>query len=129
MRSLDRKLGAICRAVAVKVAEGQHREAKLERADATEAEGVWPSAVLGQEGGAVRAVRGVLGAGSRPVSGAGGRLPSGGTAPAGSPSQMAQGWPESPRAGPSRQRCASSSTSWPVNNHQLLQRTKNDLFC
>ncbi|XP_054566445.1 lon protease homolog 2, peroxisomal isoform X2 [Eptesicus fuscus] len=39
VRSLDRKLGAICRAVAVKVAEGQHREAKLERADATEAEG------------------------------------------------------------------------------------------
>ncbi|XP_023604384.1 lon protease homolog 2, peroxisomal [Myotis lucifugus] len=39
VRSLDRKLGAICRAVAVKVAEGQHREAKLERADAAEAEG------------------------------------------------------------------------------------------
>ncbi|XP_059524091.1 lon protease homolog 2, peroxisomal isoform X2 [Myotis daubentonii] len=39
VRSLDRKLGAICRAVAVKVAEGQHREAKLERADAMEAEG------------------------------------------------------------------------------------------
>nr|KAF6318689.1 lon peptidase 2, peroxisomal [Pipistrellus kuhlii] len=37
--SLDRKLGAICRAVAVKVAEGQHREAKLERAEAAEAEG------------------------------------------------------------------------------------------
>lgn len=51
MRSLDRKLGAICRAVAVKVAEGQHREAKLERAEAPEAEGVWPSAVLGQRGG------------------------------------------------------------------------------
>ncbi|XP_018408814.1 PREDICTED: lon protease homolog 2, peroxisomal isoform X3 [Nanorana parkeri] len=33
VRSLDRKLGAICRAVAVKVAEGQHREAKP---DATE---------------------------------------------------------------------------------------------
>ncbi|KAG8437331.1 hypothetical protein GDO86_008146 [Hymenochirus boettgeri] len=28
VRSLDRKLGAICRAVAVKVAEGQHRETK-----------------------------------------------------------------------------------------------------
>lgn len=39
VRSLDRKLGAICRAVAVKVAEGQHREAKLERADAAETEG------------------------------------------------------------------------------------------
>nr|KAF6318691.1 lon peptidase 2, peroxisomal [Pipistrellus kuhlii] len=39
VRSLDRKLGAICRAVAVKVAEGQHREAKLERAEAAEAEG------------------------------------------------------------------------------------------
>ncbi|CAK6436570.1 unnamed protein product [Pipistrellus nathusii] len=39
VRSLDRKLGAICRAVAVKVAEGQHREAKLERAEAPEAEG------------------------------------------------------------------------------------------
>ncbi|XP_006109263.2 lon protease homolog 2, peroxisomal-like, partial [Myotis lucifugus] len=51
VRSLDRKLGAICRAVAVKVAEGQHREAKLERADATEAEGVWPSAVSGRRGG------------------------------------------------------------------------------
>uniref|UniRef100_A0A6I8PVT6 Lon protease homolog 2, peroxisomal n=1 Tax=Xenopus tropicalis TaxID=8364 RepID=A0A6I8PVT6_XENTR len=30
VRSLDRKLGAICRAVAVKVAEGQHREPKSE---------------------------------------------------------------------------------------------------
>ncbi|XP_069312684.1 lon protease homolog 2, peroxisomal isoform X1 [Eulemur rufifrons] len=39
VRSLDRKLGAICRAVAVKVAEGQHKEAKLERSDATEGEG------------------------------------------------------------------------------------------
>ncbi|XP_016069252.1 PREDICTED: lon protease homolog 2, peroxisomal [Miniopterus natalensis] len=37
VRSLDRKLGAICRAVAVKVAEGQHREAKLDRSE--EAEG------------------------------------------------------------------------------------------
>ncbi|XP_045674548.1 lon protease homolog 2, peroxisomal isoform X2 [Phyllostomus hastatus] len=39
VRSLDRKLGAICRAVAVKVAEGQHKDAKLDRADAAEAEG------------------------------------------------------------------------------------------
>uniref|UniRef100_A0A8C9DGN8 Lon protease homolog 2, peroxisomal n=1 Tax=Prolemur simus TaxID=1328070 RepID=A0A8C9DGN8_PROSS len=39
VRSLDRKFGAICRAVAVKVAEGQHKEAKLERSDATEGEG------------------------------------------------------------------------------------------
>ncbi|XP_037372198.1 lon protease homolog 2, peroxisomal [Talpa occidentalis] len=39
VRSLDRKFGAICRAVAVKVAEGQHKEAKLDRSDATEGEG------------------------------------------------------------------------------------------
>ncbi|XP_058529978.1 lon protease homolog 2, peroxisomal isoform X2 [Ochotona princeps] len=39
VRSLDRKFGAICRAVAVKVAEGQHKETKLERSDVTEAEG------------------------------------------------------------------------------------------
>lgn len=39
VRSLDRKLGAICRAVAVKVAEGQHKEAKLDRSDMTEREG------------------------------------------------------------------------------------------
>nr|KAF6407385.1 lon peptidase 2, peroxisomal [Molossus molossus] len=39
VRSLDRKLGAICRAVAVKVAEGQHKEAKLDHSDAAEAEG------------------------------------------------------------------------------------------
>ncbi|KAM5263865.1 lon protease homolog 2, peroxisomal isoform 1-T1 [Ctenodactylus gundi] len=39
VRSLDRKFGAICRAVAVKVAEGQHKEAKLDRADVTEGEG------------------------------------------------------------------------------------------
>ncbi|KAF6078506.1 lon peptidase 2, peroxisomal [Phyllostomus discolor] len=39
VRSLDRKLGAICRAVAVKVAEGQHKDARLDRADAAEAEG------------------------------------------------------------------------------------------
>ncbi|XP_075045354.1 lon protease homolog 2, peroxisomal [Mixophyes fleayi] len=35
VRSLDRKFGAICRAVAVKVAEGQHREAKAETSDVT----------------------------------------------------------------------------------------------
>ncbi|XP_019587427.2 lon protease homolog 2, peroxisomal [Rhinolophus sinicus] len=39
VRSLDRKLGAICRAVAVKVAEGQHKEAKLDHSDVTEGEG------------------------------------------------------------------------------------------
>ncbi|KAM8775294.1 lon protease homolog 2, peroxisomal [Rhynchonycteris naso] len=39
VRSLDRKLGALCRAVAVKVAEGQHKEAKLDRVEAAEAEG------------------------------------------------------------------------------------------
>nr|XP_044986566.1 lon protease homolog 2, peroxisomal [Jaculus jaculus] len=39
VRSLDRKFGAICRAVAVKVAEGQHKEAKLDRSDMTEGEG------------------------------------------------------------------------------------------
>ncbi|XP_039098075.1 lon protease homolog 2, peroxisomal [Hyaena hyaena] len=39
VRSLDRKLGAICRAVAVKVAEGQHKEAKLDRSDVPEGEG------------------------------------------------------------------------------------------
>nr|KAF6410824.1 lon peptidase 2, peroxisomal [Rousettus aegyptiacus] len=40
VRSLDRKLGAICRAVAVKVAEGQRKEAKLECPDtAPEGEG------------------------------------------------------------------------------------------
>ncbi|XP_058383741.1 lon protease homolog 2, peroxisomal isoform X2 [Diceros bicornis minor] len=38
VRSLDRKFGAICRAVAVKVAEGQHKEAKLERSGVTERE-------------------------------------------------------------------------------------------
>ncbi|XP_072278565.1 lon protease homolog 2, peroxisomal [Pyxicephalus adspersus] len=36
VRSLDRKLGAICRAVAVKVAEGQHREAKPDATEATD---------------------------------------------------------------------------------------------
>ncbi|NXP56251.1 LONP2 protease, partial [Heliornis fulica] len=36
VRSLDRKLGAICRAVAVKVAEGQHKEAKPDRAEVSE---------------------------------------------------------------------------------------------
>ncbi|XP_004704747.1 lon protease homolog 2, peroxisomal [Echinops telfairi] len=39
VRSLDRRFGAICRAVAVKVAEGQHKEAKLDRSDVTEGEG------------------------------------------------------------------------------------------
>ncbi|XP_030664249.1 lon protease homolog 2, peroxisomal-like [Nomascus leucogenys] len=39
VRSLDIKLGAICRAVAMKVAEGQHKEAKLDRSDVTEREG------------------------------------------------------------------------------------------
>ncbi|KAI5935169.1 lon protease homolog 2, peroxisomal [Manis javanica] len=39
VRSLDRKFGAICRAVAVKVAEGQHKEARLDRSDVTEGEG------------------------------------------------------------------------------------------
>ncbi|XP_072729908.1 lon protease homolog 2, peroxisomal isoform X2 [Ciconia boyciana] len=38
VRSLDRKLGAICRAVAVKVAEGQHKETKPDRAEAGEGE-------------------------------------------------------------------------------------------
>ncbi|XP_008984077.1 lon protease homolog 2, peroxisomal isoform X4 [Callithrix jacchus] len=38
VRSLDRKLGAICRAVAVKVAEVQPKEAKLERSDVAERE-------------------------------------------------------------------------------------------
>ncbi|NWV07268.1 LONP2 protease, partial [Ptilonorhynchus violaceus] len=33
VRALDRKLGAICRAVAVKVAEGQHKETKPDRAE------------------------------------------------------------------------------------------------
>ncbi|KAF4793573.1 Lon protease 2, peroxisomal [Turdus rufiventris] len=39
VRALDRKLGAICRAVAVKVAEGQHKEAKPDRAEVGEGEG------------------------------------------------------------------------------------------
>uniref|UniRef100_A0A8C2LRS2 Lon protease homolog 2, peroxisomal n=1 Tax=Cricetulus griseus TaxID=10029 RepID=A0A8C2LRS2_CRIGR len=39
VRSLDRKFGAICRAVAVKVAEGQHKEAKLDRSDVADGEG------------------------------------------------------------------------------------------
>ncbi|XP_069724223.1 lon protease homolog 2, peroxisomal [Phaenicophaeus curvirostris] len=38
VRSLDRKLGAICRAVAVKVAEGQHKETKPDRAEVGEEE-------------------------------------------------------------------------------------------
>lgn len=40
VRSLDRKFGAICRAVAVKVAEGQHKEAKLDHSDVAEGEGL-----------------------------------------------------------------------------------------
>uniref|UniRef100_A0A8C6JXZ1 Lon protease homolog 2, peroxisomal n=1 Tax=Melopsittacus undulatus TaxID=13146 RepID=A0A8C6JXZ1_MELUD len=36
VRSLDRKLGAICRAVAVKVAEGQHKETKPDRVEVGE---------------------------------------------------------------------------------------------
>ncbi|PIO32642.1 hypothetical protein AB205_0032230, partial [Aquarana catesbeiana] len=39
VRSLDRKLGAICRAVAVKVAEGQHREAKPDATETVDVEG------------------------------------------------------------------------------------------
>lgn len=46
MRSLDRKLGAICRAVAVKVAEGQHKETKPDRAEVGEGEGVYLFHVL-----------------------------------------------------------------------------------
>uniref|UniRef100_A0A8C6XSZ3 Lon peptidase 2, peroxisomal n=1 Tax=Naja naja TaxID=35670 RepID=A0A8C6XSZ3_NAJNA len=38
VRSLDRKLGAICRAVAVKVAESQHKETRLDRLEGTEGE-------------------------------------------------------------------------------------------
>ncbi|KAM9301673.1 lon protease homolog 2, peroxisomal isoform 1-T1 [Gastrophryne carolinensis] len=38
VRSLDRKLGAICRAVAVKVAEGHHKEAKAYTTEMTEAD-------------------------------------------------------------------------------------------
>ncbi|XP_019326919.1 PREDICTED: lon protease homolog 2, peroxisomal [Aptenodytes forsteri] len=38
VRSLDRKLGAICRAVAVKVVEGQHKETKPDRAEVGEGE-------------------------------------------------------------------------------------------
>lgn len=55
VRSLDRKLGAICRAVAVKVAEGQRKEAKLECPDAApEGEGLCPGRApsgLGTRGG------------------------------------------------------------------------------
>ncbi|XP_007421919.1 lon protease homolog 2, peroxisomal [Python bivittatus] len=36
VRSLDRKLGAICRAVAVKVAESQHKETRPDRSEGTE---------------------------------------------------------------------------------------------
>ncbi|XP_077165985.1 lon protease homolog 2, peroxisomal [Paroedura picta] len=38
VRSLDRKFGAICRAVAVKVAEGQHKETKPDRSEVAEGE-------------------------------------------------------------------------------------------
>ncbi|XP_071973262.1 lon protease homolog 2, peroxisomal [Engystomops pustulosus] len=38
VRSLDRRLGAVCRAVAVKVAEGQNRHGKSETPDVTSAE-------------------------------------------------------------------------------------------
>ncbi|XP_065704205.1 lon protease homolog 2, peroxisomal [Patagioenas fasciata] len=38
VRSLDRRLGAICRAVAVKVAEGQHKDAKPDRAEGADGE-------------------------------------------------------------------------------------------
>nr|XP_056718748.1 lon protease homolog 2, peroxisomal [Euleptes europaea] len=38
VRSLDRKFGAVCRAVAVKVAEGQHKETKPDRSEVTEGE-------------------------------------------------------------------------------------------
>ncbi|XP_066440015.1 lon protease homolog 2, peroxisomal isoform X2 [Eleutherodactylus coqui] len=38
VRSLDRSFGAVCRAVAVKVAEGQHRDGKPESADVTDVE-------------------------------------------------------------------------------------------
>ncbi|XP_073411090.1 lon protease homolog 2, peroxisomal [Dendrobates tinctorius] len=37
VRSLERRLGAVCRAVAVKVAEGQHRDGKSEPPDVTDA--------------------------------------------------------------------------------------------
>lgn len=38
VRSLDRRLGAVCRAVAVKVAEGQYRDGKSETSDVTDVE-------------------------------------------------------------------------------------------
>lgn len=38
VRSLDRRLGAVCRAVAVKVAEGQYRDGKSEPSDVTDVE-------------------------------------------------------------------------------------------
>ncbi|XP_048372026.1 lon protease homolog 2, peroxisomal [Sphaerodactylus townsendi] len=38
VRSLERKFGALCRAVAVKVAEGQHKETKPDRSEGTEGE-------------------------------------------------------------------------------------------
>ncbi|CAI9575937.1 unnamed protein product [Staurois parvus] len=54
VRSLDRKLGAICRAVAVKVAEGLHREAKP---DATETANVEGNEVRSSPRGRNRAIR------------------------------------------------------------------------
>ncbi|XP_056381611.1 lon protease homolog 2, peroxisomal [Hyla sarda] len=38
VRSLERRIGAVCRAVAVKVAEGQHRDGKSEPSDITDVE-------------------------------------------------------------------------------------------
>ncbi|KAL8194934.1 UNVERIFIED_CONTAM: Lon protease-like protein 2 [Gekko kuhli] len=49
VRSLDRKFGAICRAVAVKVAEGQHKETKPDRSEVTEGEGRYPTRSLGTD--------------------------------------------------------------------------------
>ncbi|CAO2610748.1 Lon protease homolog 2, peroxisomal [Lemmus lemmus] len=49
VRSLDRKFGAICRAVAVKVAEGQHKEAKLDHSDVADGEGLWPCSDISTE--------------------------------------------------------------------------------
>ncbi|XP_032086555.1 lon protease homolog 2, peroxisomal isoform X2 [Thamnophis elegans] len=44
VRSLDRKLGAICRAVAVKVAESQHKETRPDHSEGTEGDGKEPIA-------------------------------------------------------------------------------------
>jgi hypothetical protein len=56
VRSLDRKFGAICRAVAVKVAEGQHKEAKLDRSDVADGEGLWLCSVILSLAGKARMV-------------------------------------------------------------------------